>query len=58
MVIYFRNDCVGSPFSIQILEIFEGDGCVNGKVSLIVWEKRLERGKQRDETNKLRTKSP
>ena len=28
----FKNDCAGSSFSIQILEIFEEDGYVNDKV--------------------------
>ena len=27
----FRNNCVGSSFSIQILEIFKSDGYVNRK---------------------------
>ena len=30
MIKHFRNDCVESSFSIQILKIFEGDGYVNG----------------------------
>ena len=32
MVKHFQNDCAGSSFSIQILEIFEEDGYVNDKV--------------------------
>ena len=41
MIKHFRNDCVESSFSIQILKIFEGDGYVNGTFCPITQEKGL-----------------
>ena len=43
MINKFWNDCVGPSFSVQILEIFEDNGYVNGTVCSITWEKRIER---------------
>ena len=42
MIKHFWNDCVESSFSIQVLEIFEGAGYVNGTLCPIAREKRLE----------------
>ena len=58
MTKYFRNDHVRSSFSIQILEIFEGDSHVNGKVCPIpiTGKKILERKDHWMKT--LRTKYP
>ena len=42
MIMHFRHDCVGSSFSIQILEVFEGDDYVNGTVCPIARKRRLE----------------
>ena len=54
MIKNFRNDYVGSSFSIQVLEIFEGNGYVNGTVCPIAQEQRLER--EDHWMNTLRTK--
>ena len=37
---HVRNDCVGSSFSIQILEIFEGGGYDNKKSFLVERKKK------------------
>ena len=42
MIMHFWHDCVGSSFSIQILEVFEGDDYVNGTVCPIARKRRLE----------------
>ena len=56
MIKHFWNDFIGSSFSIQMLEIFEGDGYVNGTVCPQALEERPER---EDHWMKiLRTKYP
>ena len=40
---HYRNDCVGSSFFIQILEVFQGSGYINGQLCTTAREKRLER---------------
>ena len=42
MIKHFRNDCVGSSFSIQIHKKFESDGYPNGTGCPIAREIRLE----------------
>ena len=53
---HFRNDCVVSSFSIEILDIFEDDSYVTGRLSPIAREKRIER--EDHWTKTLRTKYP
>ena len=57
MIKYFRvNYCVGSSFSLKILEKFEGNGYVNDTACPIAQEKRFE---QEDHwMEKLWTKYP
>ena len=43
MIKHYKEDCVGSSFSIQVLEVFPGSGYVNNKVCPIDRAKRLER---------------
>ena len=56
MIKHFRNDCVESSFAIEILEVLEGDGNVNGIASLIAKENRL--GWEDYWMKTLRTKCP
>ena len=56
MIKHFRNDCEGSSFSIQILEVFESNGYFSGSVCPIAREKRLEREEHWMKT--LRNKYP
>ena len=56
MIKHFWNDCVESSFAIEIPEVLEGDGNVNGRVSLIAMENGL--GREDYWTKTLRTKCP